>query len=87
MDEKEIEKRAAVVAEQFAGCQVMEAVDVLGNALLIASKKDSTHAVIPIYYIGKLIEEVHGRSALVKIKDDGDLSFTLAANGVKQEIF
>ena len=87
MKEQEIEARAAVVAEQFAGCQVMEAVDILGNALLIASKKDSTHAVIPIYYIGKLIEEVHGRSALVKIKDDGDLLFTLAANGVKQEIF
>ena len=87
MEEKEILKRAEAVAEQFAGCETMEAVDVLGHALNIASKKDPTHAVIAVYYIGKLIEEMHGRSALVKIEDDGHLSFSIGANGVKQDIF
>ena len=87
MKEQEIEARAAVVAEQFAGCEIMEAVDVLGNALVMASKKEPTHALIAIYYIGKLIEETHGRSALVKIEKDGHLSFTIAANGVRQRMF
>lgn len=86
MKEEEITRRAEIVAAQFDGCEIMEAVDVLGESLVIASKKDPLHIGIAIYYIGKLIEEVHGRSALVKINDDGSLSFSLGANGVEQKI-
>ena len=87
MNKKEIMKRAKAVAEQFAGCEVMEAVDVLGEALVIASKKEPTHAVIAVFYIGRLIEEMNGRSAIVKIEDNGQLSFSIGADGVKQDIF
>ena len=87
MTEQEIEKRATVVAEQFAGCEVMEAVDVLGEALNIASKKEPLHIGIPVFYIGKLIEEMHGRSALIRIEDDGHLSFSIGADGVEQKLF
>ena len=87
MNEEEIMQRAKAVAKQFAGCEVMEAVDVLGEALVIASKKEPAHAVIAVFYIGKLIEEMNGRSALVKIEDDGRISFSIGADGVKQDIF
>lgn len=87
MKEKEIKARAAAVAEQFAGCEIMEATEVLGKAITLASKKNPEHLLIAVCYIGKLIESMHGRSALVKINDDGGLSFSIAANGVEQEIF
>lgn len=87
MEKTEITKRAEVVAEQFAGCEVMEAVDVLGDALNIASKKEPLHIGIAVYYIGKLIEGMHGRSALIRIEDDGHLSFSIGANGVEQKLF
>ena len=87
MRKTEITKRAEVVAEQFAGCEIMEAVHVLGEALNIASKKDPLHIAIAVYYIGKLIEEMHGRSALIRIDDNGKLSFSIGANGVEQKLF
>lgn len=87
MKKTEIKKRAEVVAEQFAGCEIMEAVHVLGEALNIARKKDPLHIGIPVYYIGKLIEEMRGRSALIRIEDDGRLSFSIGANGVEQKLF
>jgi len=87
MKEEELDKRAAVIAEQFAGCEMSEAVDVLGTALILAAKKNNVHIAIPIYHIGKLIEEMHGRSALIKIEDDGHLSFSIGANGVEQKLF
>ena len=67
MKEEELDKRAAIIAEQFAGCGMSDAVDILGTALVLAAKKNNVHIAIPIYHIGKLIEEMHGRSALIKI--------------------
>ena len=87
LTDEQIEQRARIVAEQFNGLGMMDAVDVLGNACNMAAKKNSVHIAVPIYYIGKLIEEMHGRSALVKINDDGSLSFSIGANGVEQKLF
>ena len=87
MKEEQIMQRAEAFARQIEGCELMEAVDVLGQGLVIASKKKPEHALVAIYYIGKLISEMHGRSALVKIQDDGTLSFSIGANGVEQKLF
>ena len=79
------EERIAQVIEAIDGLEVMEAVDVIGKA--INNCKTKQMVLIPMYYIGRLIEHCHGRSALVKIEDNGRLSFSIAANGVKQDIF
>ena len=86
----------------FDGCEVMEAVDVLGTACTessqqgqkIGDKQKMLHAFVPIYYIAKLVNEIHGRKGIVAIKDDGDVSFTIEAGKdktigkiVKKEIF
>ena len=94
MSKEEIMKRAEQFADAIEGLELMEAVDVFGQGCIISTnrgkerndKREMMHAMIGIYYIGKLIEEVHGRSALVKINDNGSLSFSLGANGVEQKI-
>lgn len=81
----EKEARIAQVITAIDGLEVMDAVEIFGNAINKCQTKQIV--LLPIYYIGKIIEEVHGRSALIKINDDGSLSFSLAANGVVQEVF
>ena len=82
------EERIEQVASALDGIEVMDAVDILGEALnKCKSKKSKLLVAMPVFYIGKLIESMHGRSALIKIEDDGHLSFSIAANGVKQDIF
>ena len=87
LTDEQIEQRAKIVAEQFNGLGMADAVDVLGVACNMAAEKNNIHIAIPIYYVGKLIEGVHGRSALIKINDDGSLSFSIGANGVEQKLF
>ena len=82
---KTTEERVAQVIDAIDGMELMDAVDVIGQAINGCKKKQL--CLTCIYYIGRLIEEMHGRSALVKINDDGSLSFSIAANGVKQDIF
>lgn len=82
---KNKEERVAQVRNAIDGLEVMEAVDVLCEAINSCQTKQL--CLVTIAYIGKLIEECHGRSALIKINDDGSLSFSIAANGVKQDIF
>lgn len=79
------EERIAQVINAIDGLELMEAVDIFGQAINKCETKQM--CLVPIAYIGKLIEECHGRSALIKIENDGSLSFTIAANGVKQRIF
>ena len=86
MSKEEIMKRAEQFANAIEGCELMEAVDVFGRGIVLASEKNCIHSLIGIYYIGKLIEGVHGRSALVKINDGGTISFSIGANGVEQKI-
>lgn len=85
MTTNEKEARVAQVITALDGLDVMDAVEIFGNAINNCQTKQMI--LIPVYFIGKLIEEVHGRSALIKINDDGSLSFSLAANGVVQEVF
>ena len=85
MTTHEKEARVAQVITAIDGLEVMDAVEIFGEAINNCQTKHMI--LIPMYYIGKLIEEVHGRSALVKINNDGSLSFSIAANGVKQDIF
>ena len=85
MTTNEKEARVAQVITAIDGLEVMDAVEIFGKAINKCQTKQMR--LIPMYYIGKLIEEVHGRSALIKINDDGSLSFSLAANGVAQEVF
>ena len=82
---KTTEERVAQVIDAIDGMEVMDAVEVFGKA--INNCKNKEMVLIPMYYIGRIIEECHGRSALLKINDDGSLSFSIAANGVKQDIF
>ena len=81
----EKEARVAQVITAIDGLEVMDAVEIFGKAINNCQTKQMI--LIPMYYIGKIIEEVHGRSALIKINEDGSLSFSLAANGVVQEVF
>lgn len=85
MTEREKEDRIAQIITALDGADIMDAVDILGYALNGCKNKDL--CIVLIAYIGKLIESVHGRSALIKIEDDGHLSFSIAANGVEQKIF
>ena len=85
MTEREKDIRVAQVITALDGMDIMDAVDILGNAL--NGCKNKSLCIVPIAYIGKLIESVHGRSALIKIEDDGHLSMSIAANGVEQKIF
>ena len=83
--EKTKENRIAQIIDAIDGMQIMDAVDVLGDA--INNCKTKHMCLVPIYYIGRLLEGSNARSGLVKINDDGSLSFTIAANGVKQDLF
>lgn len=85
MTDKEKAARTAQVITALDGLEIMDAVEVFGKAINKCETKQMI--LLPMYYIGKIIEEVHGRSALIKINDDGSLSFSLAANGVVQDIF
>lgn len=85
MTETEKDIRVAQVIGALYGADIMDAVEILANALNGGKNKDL--CIVPIAYIGKLIESAHGRSALIKIEDDGHLSFSIAANGVEQKLF
>ena len=79
------EERVAQVIDAIDGMELMDAVDIIGEA--ITNCKSKHLILVPMYYIGKIMEETHASSALLKINDDGSLSFTIASNGVKQDIF
>lgn len=79
------EDRVAQVVNAIEGMELMYAVDIIGKAINSCKKQDL--CLVPVFYIGKLIEGMHGRSALIKIEDDGHLSMSIAANGVEQKIF
>lgn len=85
MTETEKDIRVAQVIGALYGADIMDAVEILANALDGCKNKDL--CILPIAYIGKLIESVHGRSALIKIEDDCHLSLSIAANGVEQKLF
>ena len=77
--------RVAQVVNAIEGMEVMDAVDIIGKAINSCEKQDL--CLVPVFYIGKLLEESHGQSALIKIEDDGHLSMSIAANGVEQKLF
>ena len=77
--------RVAQVVNAIEGMELMDAVDIIGKAINSCKKRDL--CLVPVFYIGKLLEEAHGRSALIKIEDDGHLSMSIAANGVEQKLF
>lgn len=81
----EKEDRVKQVINAIDGMELMDVVDVIGEAINSCEKKDL--CLVPIWYIGKLMEEAHARSTLIKIDDDGSLSMSIAANGVEQKLF
>ena len=84
MKEEELQYRAEEVAAAIDGLEVMDAVDVIGTAINISSKKDKAHALINIYAIGRMIESMHGEKAVIKINKDGSLSFEVSAGKEKK---
>lgn len=84
MKEEELQYRAEKVAAAIEGLEVMDAVDVIGKAINISSKKDKAHALINIYAIGKMIESMHAEKGVIKIKRDGSLSFEIIAGKEKK---
>ena len=88
MEEKDIEARAAKVADVLDGLELMEAVDVIGTASNMSVKKgNDTHALINIYAIAKMVESVKGRQGIVQINDDGTVSYIIKAHGEVKKYF
>ena len=86
MEEQEITKRAALIAEALVGTDGMDSVDVLGEGLNIAFKSGKcTHApIIPIWYVANLVSEANGQRGIVTIKKDGSVSFAIQAGKEKK---
>lgn len=87
MNKQDKDLRAEKVLELIRDCEVMDAVDIFGKAINKSSKEGTakndirqmSHAMIPMYYIATLVNECHGREAVVRINDDGSVSFTIKA--------
>lgn len=84
MIDEELQYRAEEVAAAIEGLEVMDAVEVVGTAINISSKKDKAHALINIYTTGKMIESMHAEKAVIKINRDGSLSFEIIAGKEKK---
>ena len=86
MEEQEITKRAALIAEALIGTDGMDSVDVLGEGLNIAFESGKcTHApIIPIWWVAKIVSETNGQKGVVSIKKDGSVSFTIQAGKEKK---
>jgi len=76
--------KAKAIADALDGVEVRDAIDIVGNALNIAAKKDSAMALIDVYIIAKMVNHMNGRRAIIEIKDNGNVTFEIAADDGKE---
>ena len=80
MDDIIVTNKAQAIADILDGVDILAAVDIIGEAIVIASKKDLSKSALNVYIIAKMLIHTNGKRGIVELTDDGGVSFTIEAD-------
>ncbi len=80
MDEATITSKAQAIADYLDGVDILDAVDIVGEAITIAAQKNNNMCMLDVYLIGKMLIHTCGKRGIIELTDDGGISFTIEAD-------